>query len=153
MTGSHALSQGRRLASAKHLQSEFEAAGGRDFAASAAELERFFDLTRHTDAPLAMISRNIDLLWHKFLEFTEHYRDFCLSGYGTFIDHRPRTSATPVPEAAVRNFYREYARHYGQVGRLWERDAPAELVAYGRGRTDTLAEARWSGWPGRSTDS
>jgi hypothetical protein len=139
------------LSEAQHLKGEFEAAGGCDFESSAAELERFFELTRHTDEPLAMISRNIDLLWHKFLEFTEHYREFCEARYGAFLDHRPRTSATPVPEVAVRNFYREYASHYGDIGQVWERDAPSALVAYGRGQTDTLGEARWSGWPGRTT--
>jgi hypothetical protein len=137
------------LADARHVQLEFERAGGRDFAQTAAELEKFFGLTARTSAPLAMISRNIDLLWHKFLEFTEHYREYCDKRFGRFIDHRPRTAATPVPDVAVRNFYAEYQRAYGRVGDFWERDAPMELVAYGRGSTDRLAGARWSGWPGR----
>jgi hypothetical protein len=139
----------RPLSEAQYLRLEFERAGGQDFAVAAAELEKFFELTRYTSAPLAMISKNIDLLWHKFLEFTEFYREFCQSRFGQFIDHRPRTAATPVPEPAVRNFYAEYARHYGPVGDVWERDAPPALVAYGRGLTDKLGEARWSGWPGR----
>ena len=137
------------LAEARHVQGEFERAGGQDFLAAAAELERFFTLTTHTSQPLAMISKNIDLLWHKLLECTEFYREFCQSRFGQFIDHRPRTAATPVPEVAVRNFYGEYARHFGTVGDLWERDAPPALVAYGRGVTEKLGEARWSGWPGR----
>jgi hypothetical protein len=139
-----------KLTQLSFLRESFYRERGVEFAKSSRELERFFILTSLTSEPLAMISPNIDLLWHKFLEFTEIYREFCASRFGYFIDHRPRTAATPVPEGAVRNFYAEYARHFGPVGDVWERDAPPALVAYGRGLTDKLGEARWSGWPGRS---
>lgn len=134
------------------LREHYAAAGGTDADAAADALSRFFELTRRTDAPLAMISPKVDLLWHRFIEFTEDYGGFCEQEYGAMIHHRPRTAATPVPDQAVRNFYSAYVAEFGhEIPPIWERGVPAEVVAYGRGKAERLpSNYRWSGWPGRA---
>lgn len=125
--------------------------GGTAVDACAIELARFFNLTRATDKPLAMISSRIDLLWHTFIQFTESYTRFCESAFGEVIHHRSRTQFSPVPDEAIRNFFTAYESRYGSVPEIWLDDAPAELVAFGRGDSEHIPVAlAWSGCPGRS---
>jgi hypothetical protein len=127
----------------------FLGSGGTGPDVAGRELDRFFELAAQGKRPLAMISRNVDLLWHTLIEHTELYAAFCRKRYGRFIHHRPRSATCPIPASAVRNFYNDYAAQYGPVGAEWEADAPSELVAFGRRRTDEEPRnARWSGWPG-----
>jgi len=124
--------------------------GGTDVEECAHELERFFELTRKTNLPLAMISRQVDLLWHTFIQFTESYAAFCQSRFGEMIHHRSRTPHSPVPDAAVRNFVKAYERNFGPLTERWIETAEPALLAFALGKTDSLdPAARWSGWPGR----
>ena len=133
------------------LRQRFEETDGVDFEEAAIELEKFFILTTVTDQPLAMINKNFDKLWHRFIEFTEVYEKYCRSRYGFMIHHRSRTMTTPIGDAAVRNFYAAYEAHFGAVPSIWEKYAPAELTDFGRGRSTAIpARIAWSGWPGRS---
>lgn len=34
-------------------------------------------------------SKIVDEVWHTFIIFTKHYREFCLTQFGRFIDHNP----------------------------------------------------------------
>jgi hypothetical protein len=132
------------------VKEHFQASGGVEAERTAAELLRFFDLTRVTDKPLAMVNKNIDLLWHKFIEFTELYTDFCEHRYGAIIHHRPRTATSAVPASAIRNFYSTYSHVFGPLPPAWEEGTPNEIARYGLGETSHLpAPLRWSGWPGR----
>jgi hypothetical protein len=115
-----------------------------------AELLRFFALTRATDEPLAMISAQIDDLWHSFICITEKYFEFCNAEYGEIIHHRPLTSVTPVPETSIRNFVETYRNTYGEPGTIWFVDVPPSVVDFAYRRVCTLPfNYRWSGWPGR----
>lgn len=132
------------------VRERYEQAGGTSTHIVAEELDRFFRMTLRVDCALAVISRDVDELWHRLLEFTEFYEDFCRARYGHMIHHRPRTKALDVAPAAVRNFYDAYQSCYGPVPAIWERGAPPALVAYGRRRIDCMPDAvAWSGWPGR----
>ena len=133
------------------LHSQFMRNGGRDFVSSAEELDRFLSLTQVTDGALAVINGNIDILWHTFIEFTEMYEIFCYQKFGEFIHHRPRTSETPVPDVAVRNFVEAYKTEYGDLPEIWLNDTPAELLNYALRKTAELpSHLAWSGWPGRN---
>lgn len=130
----------------------FIGSGGIDPQIAGLALEKFFSLTALTSCPLAMISRNVDLLWHTLIEHTELYASLCFGRYGRFIHHRPRSSVLPLPAAAVTNFYTFYRSSFGPVGSEWEDDAHPELVRFGLGITkEEPANARWSGWPGSSS--
>ena len=138
------------MAAVPGLRFRFEQSGGVEFEKAAKELHRFFCLTRHTDEPIAMISPNIDKLWHRLIEFTETYSQFCEETFGETIHHRARTPQTAVPDEAVRNFYRLYEEWYGPLPEIWEVGAPTNMVAFGRNMVDQLSpEIAWSGWPGR----
>lgn len=127
----------------------FIGSGGTSPNVAAMALDRFFTLTRINDLPLAMISRNIDLLWHTLIEHTELYGSFCVKRYGHLIHHRPRSAALPLDISAVRNFYVAYSTEFGPPGAEWEADAPADLVRFGKGLSSEVPQAvRWSGWPG-----
>ena len=129
----------------------FIGSGGREPLVTSAALDKFFVLTSKGHQPLAMISKNVDLLWHTLIEHTELYPSLCLSRYGRVIHHRPRSTAFPLPAAAVRNFYSLWEAQVGEVGPEWESDAEPELVNFGRGIVDQEpANVRWSGWPGHS---
>lgn len=138
------------LSAAPWVRHRFIESGGQSPDEVAVELDRFFQLTTHTSQPLAMISPNIDKMWHRLIEFTEYYGNFCTSRYGSIIHHRSRTPSSPVPDDAVRNFFDDYERVFGQLPKIWERDTPAEMVAFGRRQVDHLPSMiAWSGWPGR----
>lgn len=131
------------------VRQRFQETGGTDVTERAMELDKFFLLTTQTPKPLAMISRGIDHLWHRLIEYTEFYSEFCVTRYGHIVHHRSRTETMPVPDIAIRNFYNEYEKAFGQVPTIWERDASPEMIAYGRGRADFIpSEINWSGWPG-----
>lgn len=130
----------------EHFLSE---GGARPLEASAM-LDRFLSLPSSTDLPLAMISPNVDRLWHSMICHTEHYARLCTHRYGELIHHRPRTSVFPVPDIAVRNFFEAYGARYGPVEASWEEGVLPAVIDFARGQREALpAEHRWSGWPGR----
>lgn len=132
------------------VEEHYRVAGGDRSDEVAGELGRFFELTRSVDVPLAMVSPRMDLMWHKFIEFTEDYGPFCETNYGAMIHHRPRTASTPVPEDAVRNFRRSYEAKFGEIPAIWWDDVPDAVCDFANGKIDRLPPAyRWSGWPGR----
>lgn len=138
-----------RIVEREHLEERFLDNGGSNFREAAIELEKFFDITRTFDAPLAMINPNIDLLWHSFIEFTEDYQDYCKRTLGKFVHHRPRTARTPVPPEAILNFVEQYEKKYGSMPAVWLKDTPVEVLDYAQRRTNKLPEnLKWSGWPG-----
>jgi hypothetical protein len=138
------------LSSAPWVRERFVHTGGQSPEETAGELHRFFLLTKLTNEPIAMVGGNIDKMWHRLIEFTEFYTDFCKSTYGEVIHHRSRTASSPVPDQAVRNFFQMYEREYGAVPEIWFVGTPQALIDYGTGKIDVLpSAAQWSGWPGR----
>src|SRR4051812_36805329 len=107
--------EGRWLHRFPWVREQFVAQGGILPEQSADELGRFFHLTRVVDKPLALISKNVDLLWHTFIQDTECYSKYCFESYGEVIHHRSRTPSRPVPDSAVRNFFDAYEDAYGEV--------------------------------------
>lgn len=49
-------------------------------------------------------SAEIDEMWHTFLLFTRHYREFCADRLGRFIEHEPFEEAQPEYYATTREF-------------------------------------------------
>lgn len=141
---------GNILGAMPWLRERFLATGGERPDETANELDRFFRLTQITDEPIAMVGGNVDKMWHRLIEFTEFYGDFCESRYGGFVHHRAKTATSPVPDEAVRNFYRLYEKEYGPVPQIWNVGTPQAIIDYGTGKIGALpSSAKWSGWPGR----
>lgn len=84
---------------------------GEDLTKIEHEFKRFMKLVLLEDGPLAMIDRRVDELWHSLILFTPQYQQFCEQVMGFFVHHQPRTSITPVPEGAIKNFVDAYKKH------------------------------------------
>lgn len=114
------------------------------------EFKKFLKLVLREDGPLAMIDRRVDELWHSFILFTPQYRRFCVDVMGFFVDHQPRTSMTPVPTGAIKNFVDAYKRQYGELGPFWLEDLDPSIRHYvERGTVPQDLSFDWSGWTGR----
>jgi hypothetical protein len=107
-------------------------------------------LVLRSEVPLAMIDRRVDEFWHMFILFTPQYRDFCNEVMGFFVHHQPRTSITPVPESAIKNFVDAYESEYGQLGDFWCEGLDEALQNDIRAhRIPAELTFDWSGWTGR----
>lgn len=60
------------------------------------ELKRYFILTSEYKGNLAMLSKEVDNLWHTFLLFTKEYQQFCYTMFGEFKHHVPKVSKTDL---------------------------------------------------------
>ena len=52
--------------------------GTGDFVYLFAELEKFLELTRTAQGPMAIVSKRIDEIWHAFICCTEAYHQYCI---------------------------------------------------------------------------
>lgn len=80
------------------------------------EMKRFLYLSIICQQPCSP-SKIIDAMWHTFLVYTAHYRGFCQSFNGSFIDHSP----SDKPEIEGYSRTREFAiAIFGEVdSNLW----------------------------------
>jgi len=114
-----------------------------------AEFKKFMCLVLNGTRPLAMIDLRVDAYWHTFVLFTEEYELFCRREMGFFVHHRPRTSRTPVPSSAIRNFVEAYKAKFGALAPLWSEElSPALQELIDRGSAPRDLAFKWSGWPG-----
>lgn len=115
-----------------------------------AEFRKFIILVLREPGPLAMIDKRVDEFWHMFILFTPQYSGFCNDIVGFFVHHQPRTSSTPVPPEAVRNFVEAYRRHFGEIPDVWLENVPDPVRAgIQSGIIPETAAFDWSGWTGR----
>ncbi|MDB4992516.1 MAG: hypothetical protein JWL75_761 [Parcubacteria group bacterium] len=121
------------------------------FDEAASELRKFYELVLSSNGPLAVLSKKVDELWHTHVLHTPQYRAFSSQVLGDYIDHQPHSELTPVPGAAITNFYREYTDRFGSVPSIWTEDIPvAHMADLRRGKVPAaMLEMRWSGWPGK----
>ena len=123
---------------------------GEDLTKIEQEFKRFLRLVLSEGGPLAMIDRRVDELWHSFILFTPQYQQFCEQVMGFFVHHQPRTSKTPVPEGAIKNFVDAYKKQYGELDPFWLEQLSPELKAcIAAGTVPQSLTFEWSGWTGR----
>jgi hypothetical protein len=114
------------------------------------EFKRFMKLVLSEPGPLAMIDRRVDELWHHFILFTPQYQQFCEQVMGFFVHHQPRTSMTPVPERAIKNFVDAYKSRYGKLDSFWlEQLEPDVRSIIASGSVPSSLTLHWSGWTSR----
>jgi hypothetical protein len=57
------------------------------------EVKRYLVLAASdTSVAWAMYSLEVDQVWHQFVLFTRQYIDYCLSNFGSYVQHAPSTS-------------------------------------------------------------
>jgi hypothetical protein len=123
---------------------------GEDLQKIEREFKRFLNLVLSEKGPLAVIDRRVDEFWHSFILFTPQYQQFCERVMGFFVHHQPRTTKTPVPEGAIKNFVDAYQRRYGELDPFWlEQLDPNLKTSIATGTVPQSVTFLWSGWIGR----
>jgi hypothetical protein len=82
------------------------------------EFRRFLGL-RILGGPMAMVSKQVDDVWHTCLLFSRLYSDLCHQAFGRFVHHDPMATPDPDPEPKRRAFEEAYVSLYGELGRMW----------------------------------
>jgi hypothetical protein len=113
------------------------------------EFKKFILLAGLGVYPIAMISPLVDEVWHQFILFTKHYKEFCLNTVGHFIGHMPDTPKTPIPTIAGQNFKSNYHRYFGAIPPIWFKGMDAATINY---YVQPILVGKppkaWSGWAG-----
>jgi hypothetical protein len=121
-----------------------------DVQAATTEFKKFMVLAGMDIKPLAMIGPVVDEVWHQFILFTSHYREFCEKTVGRFIGHQPDTVLTPIPLEAGQNFLRAYKKFFGDLPTIWFRGMDERTISYYSSAVRSgPPPMRWSGWTGK----
>jgi hypothetical protein len=84
------------------------------------EFKRYMALIALGYEDLGMHSKDVDEVWHSFILFTREYSEFCKSGCGQMVHHRPNTSRRPqLPESSVPAFKESYEKFFGPLPQIW----------------------------------
>ena len=75
------------------------------------------------DIPMAMVSKNVDEVWHQFILFTPQYHKFCNEMLGGYFHHIPKTSLTPLDPKGRENFIESYKEVFGEIPEIWGADS------------------------------
>jgi hypothetical protein len=122
-----------------------------DFAKTVEEFKRFMTLVAKQDAPLAVMSKSVDELWHTFIIHSPQYHEFCEKIFGEYIHHQPHGPQTPVPEEALTNFFDAYRAEFGTVSAEWtDGYDPVTIAHLMTGKIPDNFQYKWSGWTGRN---
>jgi hypothetical protein len=120
-----------------------------DIPALESEFKKFILLAGQKIYPIAMISPLVDEVWHQFILFTKHYKQFCLETVGFFVGHMPDTPKTPIPEESGENFRQAYRQHFGAIPAIWYKGMDeASLAYYAQPQLIGRPPKLWSGWAG-----
>lgn len=84
------------------------------------EFRRYLALRVVTDSAPAMLSKQVDEVWHTFLLFTRRYDHFCRSVFGYFVHHDPSLEFDPDVSTEWGEFESVYRCVFGEPGFLWK---------------------------------
>lgn len=113
------------------------------------EFKKFIALAGLKIYPIAMISPLVDEVWHQFILFTKHYKEFCQNTVGFFVGHMPDTPKTPIPVAAGENLRMGYKKFFGNIHDIWYKGMDEETKAYYmQPKLIGKPPKMWSGWAG-----
>lgn len=83
------------------------------------EFKKFAALSCFYDRKIAMLSPEVDGLWHEFILFTRQYVDFCDRFLGGYLHHEPAMEDSPKGLDEEERFFELYERTFGVVPSLW----------------------------------
>ena len=91
-----------------------------EFTALFNELKKFLLICSVSDAPVSMLGKKVDGVWHEFILFTKAYREFCETYLGKFVDHTPNTTSAPIRFSGAKQFILLYTERFGEIPNdLW----------------------------------
>jgi hypothetical protein len=90
------------------------------------EFRRYLGIRALVEAPISMLSAEIDQIWHTCLIHTRLYADLCDKVFGCFQHHDPAAEATQDREGLWHEFEGAYVALYGSPGPLWELARPVQ---------------------------
>jgi len=83
------------------------------------EFKKFASISVTSREQVAMISDQVDNVWHEFVLFTRQYANFCNNHLGKFLHHSPNTTSTPAAEGSVERFLTLYTKNFGAPHEIW----------------------------------
>jgi hypothetical protein len=103
------------------------------------EFKKYIALIVLGSKGIAMISKEVDEVWHNFILFTHEYANFCQEVVGEFVHHVPRTSRDRTILEPGEKFLNAYQRIFGEAPQIWsvEKEDAAKGNVYevtGKGR-------------------
>ncbi len=89
------------------------------------EFRRYLGLRAVFNRPIAMLSDEVDEVWHTCIIFTRLYAELCERAFGHFLHHDPATETGIDRHAQWREFEAAYTSLFGTPGWMWQLSAPA----------------------------
>ena len=84
------------------------------------EFKKYIYLVKiNKDKPIAMVSKQVDEVWHQFILFTQEYHEFCRNIFGKYLHHIPKTKSKPLDKAGAKNFALLYKETFGSIPSIW----------------------------------
>jgi len=83
------------------------------------EFRKYLSLVALGYKSVAMVSREVDAVWHTFILFTKDYAKFCQEAFGFFLHHQPSIPSQPIDPSARRRFVEAYRQEFGELPRIW----------------------------------
>lgn len=92
---------------------------------------------------VAMTSEIIDEVWHTFMLFTQEYHKFSKMLIGDYIHHTPNTGDARFGPDAVKYFYENYQKYFGDLHPVWKLKLLETNLAYDANtNTVTIVETK-----------
>lgn len=87
------------------------------------EFKKYTQLVREFGGPMAMVSKNVDNVWHNFILFTKDYMEYSDKFLGSYLHHNPSVPSDPRKPEGVLRFIQLYNERFGPLdGEVWELD-------------------------------
>ena len=83
------------------------------------EFLKFAYVTKISNEPVAMMSAEVDEIWHQFILYTRDYQKFCNDYLGEFLHHIPSIKTSDIPVESEEAFRDTYEAHFGPLHSTW----------------------------------
>lgn len=83
------------------------------------EFLKFAYVTKVSNEPVAMMSAEVDEIWHQFILYTRDYLKFCNDYLGEFLHHIPSIQTSDIPVESEEAFKSTYESHFGPLHSTW----------------------------------
>lgn len=83
------------------------------------EFRKYLLLVALGHKSVAMVSREVDTVWHTFILFTKDYAQFSKEAFGFFLHHQPSIPSQPIDPSSRQRFVDAYHQEFGDLPKIW----------------------------------